>query len=245
MMKLRAGRSPLYLLGMLGSARAVCLRAGWDPAQSVEWQDVRDILKRSPQRPLRQATPARRADVRRLLQAVSRSHLALLCVVLWSTAARFSDWSRPGLLGCGPTPADVHLRSIAGTVQIWEVRYRVTKTDPTGLTRRLTFRLPTAASRAFARLHRSTPREAPLFNVQPSQLRTWLYALYVRGTLSRRLTLHSFRRGAVQAALLHMVPGQAVMRVTGHSTLALLARYADTVPPEWRRHQLLMSRALW
>jgi hypothetical protein len=156
----------------------------------------------------------------------------LFATVLYFAAARCSDWARTHLLhGPGVTRKDVtRLSRIA-----WQVRYRATKADPTGTSRTVVVWLPRAVGRSFRRRLKATASNAAVFTETSVEMRTYLASCRSRGVFRSRLTGHSFRRGAIRAALMKGASGRAVSHLTGHRSLEMLARYAGIVPREWRR----------
>lgn len=227
-------RKGTYVGNVITAALAVASRAGMPLEADPRLADVRGLASRADvDRPVRQAESATPEDVQKLWLA-DPTDKGLLAVVLWYSLARCSDWARGGLLGAGPRPKDV--RRIGRCT--WLVQLRVTKPDPTGVSRRVAFTLPPAAASQFRRRVRRTPPQAPLWQSNTRDFYSWL-CLH-----APNLSAHSFRRGAVKCALQSGAPGKFVMRMTGHRDLRTLARYAGEVPVEWMEQMATVARAL-
>jgi hypothetical protein len=215
-------KAPSYLLTILGHLSAGLRQLGSFDSQLIS--DTRASLSRLlPYVQLRQARPAVASEVRRL-EAAEPSGRGLLVRCLWQTAARFSDWS-------GRLPAE---SVVPGRGDWFVVNYRRTKSSTRGAARMALFRLPPPAARRLRRLIARTPPCQALFRVSYARMRAWV-ALRAPG-----LSMHSFRRGAVQAMLDAEVPAKEVARLTGHRSMATMYGYAHRLPQSARR---AMSRA--
>jgi integrase len=198
-------------------------------AQAALLADLRAALARQGSGVLpRQAVPACAADLRALWERAAPD-VAALAAVLWAGAMRFGDVS-------DLTVADVTLTGPG----IASLRLRRTKTTAFGgPPRTVSLCLPICVFRELERLVQRPPG-SHLFNIP--------YARFLRDVraVCPHLTAHSFRRGAVRAAMERGVSDAAVMRLTGHASLTSLAVYADCLPRTWRAEMLQASAAtLW
>jgi hypothetical protein len=219
--------SPTYLLNLLSHlSTGLRLIHPLSPADGQALKDTRDSLSRLlPFHIPRQAVPATPADVQALEQA-EPSGRGLLIRLLWQSAARFSDWEKV-------TGLDVQWLG-RGWVR---ARYRRTKTSVRGIVRLIQFRLPPQAHSALlSRL--STAKASRLFHYSYATTLSWLKRL------RPHLSLHSFRRGAVQRMLDADVPPREVARLTGHKSLTTLFGYAHRLPPSAKRAMALAYHAL-
>jgi len=151
-------------------------------------------------------------------------HLA----VMYCAATRFADLTRA-------LPRDVHV--LPGSVRL---TLRATKTDKTSSAgRTIEFFLPACAHRALTTRLASL---APHDQVFPAT-----YAMALRRLRSRaghQYSLHSMRRGAVQAAMRAGVADRDVMRLTGHQSRRALGEYAEALPNTWRAQSLRAASAI-
>lgn len=238
-----------FALSVLSAAAVVLRRVGHEPFHMAAWTDARALLRRKAAgERLRQAVPASRSDARRLFAAEPQGR-GLLVAVLHCSLARLSDWSRPApMAGRGVVARDLSLLTAPRSHRhhaVWQVRYRATKTDPTGSSRTVAFAVPAAVHLSLLRRRQDAKRRRqPLFEVSATQLNAWLRRRHEQSTTRRRLTAHSFRRGGIRTAVRAGVPGAAIAQMTGHSSLELLTRYAGLLPPEWVKRQLQVSRGL-
>ena len=191
--------------------------------------DLRASLARAGAgRAVRQAEAATAADVVGIWREAP-PEVGLMAAVMWAAALRHAD-------AAGVVATDV-LFADDGPV---EITLRRTKTTAFGGPPRVVaFVLPAPVRRALRALvtRRGT---GPLFSVP--------YRTFLREVQKARpgMTAHSFRRGAVQAALRGGATDEAVMRLTGHKSLDSLATYAGRLPNTWRTQMVSASIAtLW
>jgi integrase len=199
-------------LNALGAISIALGRLEW-PVHKDTLADTRAQLARLlPFHQTRQAPPATPSQVARL-----RLHLpppdADAVTLLWAMAARFSDLERAAL------------RDVQLTSRGWVVRLRLTKTTQAGVRGAFGIHLPEPQHSGLRQRKAAAPPDQPLLATTAAALRR-----NVR-QLCPGLTLHSFRRGAVQALLDAAVPTEEVRRLTGHTTEATLLGYADRLPP--------------
>lgn len=209
------GRAASSVLGVIGH-----LKVGLDHLQlldqsgSLLLRDARDAIARLlPLELTKQATPATSSDLRLLARQDPRA--GYVATLLWRSAARFSDWKYLTATDITPLPREV-----------FQVRYRKTKSQVKGLQRLALFSLPAWAS---AQLQKDLQRGRP-------PLEDWTYSSFRRRLQAAcpTLTPHSFRRGAVQVLLDGGVHPREVARLTGHKSLSTLYGYADRLPaPAW------------
>lgn len=173
------------------------------------------------------APPAHHDDLRRLWGSAPPD-VALLAAVLWAGAFRHSDLRHV-------RRADV----TAGTDGSFDVLIRLCKTTTrTGQPRVVSIVLPPPAARALEEALRS-PLPWALFVPYPR------FCHFV-SSICPGLTAHSFRRGAVQAAMAAGVEDRAVMRLSGHASRDSLAAYAARIPATWRAQMMRASAAtMW
>lgn len=217
---IRAGRAPSYMLTTLSHLNTGLARlAPVSPSSLLRLTDARSSIRRLlPFQELHQAVPADTRHVRLLERADPRG-LGLLIRCLWHSAGRFSDWS-------GRLPAS----SVVPQAKDWfTITYRRTKTSHRGVSRTVMLRLPPSAAHWLRQRLRALPPHAALFRFPYGRVYT-----FVRHNCPG-LTLHSFRRGAVQRMLDAGVPAREVARLTGHTSLATLYGYAHRLPRTARR----------
>jgi len=164
--------------------------------------------------------------LRRLWRRAPRD-VALTAALMWAGMFRFSDLK------------DVCMKDVSMKDGEVEVVLRKTKTTAFGgPPRGVVCVVPKRVVRSL-RKERDNP-EQKLVRIS--------YRSFVKGVQvwCPKLTAHSFRRGAVRAAMRHGVADEAVMRVTGHKSLESLATYADLLPAGWRQQMVMASAAtLW
>ena len=191
--------------------------------------DLRASLARAGAgRVVKQAEAATAADVVRIWRDAS-PEVGLMAAVMWAAALRHAD-------AVGVAATDV----VFADDRTVEITLRRTKTTAFGGPPRVVaLVLPTQVRRALRVLIRMRGTR-PLFNVP--------YRAFLKEVQKVRpgLTAHSFRRGAVQAALRSGATDEAVMRLTGHKSLESLATYAGRLPNTWRDQMVSASRAtMW
>lgn len=180
-------------------------------ARFPELPDTQAVLSRAqPFTPVKRAKLANTTDVMTLLEQEPQGR-GLLAALMWFAAARFSDLhllcARHFLLDPRRRRVRVHL-------------FR-TKTDQSGLGRFILVQLPT---QVFTLLDVSLRGKAPDDR--------WMNITYPRMypfLKEQGLTAHSFRRGAINAALDAGVTPEQLMLLTGHKTREALLRYAETL----------------
>lgn len=199
-------------LNALGALAVAIGRVEW-PVHSTTLTDTRAQLSRLlPHHLPRQAASATREQVAALRLQLDPPE-ADAVTLLWSMAARFSDLDRATLRDVRPVPAG------------WVVRLRLTKTSPAGVRGAFAIRLPEPQASALALRKAAAPPDQPLLQTTAARLRRGV------SSVCPGLTLHSFRRGAVQALLDAGIPTTEVRRLTGHTSDATLLGYADRLPP--------------
>ena len=218
--------APATRLRYLSHVEQAFLRAHGprSPQAEVAIRDLRDGLKRlQPDRPPRQAPPITPQEVRTIF-AMEPLGLGLTAAIQYAAAARWGDLQA----------VDVNDITLTSPTTI-TLRLRKTKTSTTVGERTVACVVPTSVGRAL----RVKMREAnhPL----RGDYRKYLQLLK---SLRPELSAHSIRRGAVQAAMRSVDDG-AVMRLTGHTSVATLAKYAGTLPLSWRKEMEAASKAAW
>ncbi len=220
--------APSYLLTQLTHLSVGIQRLS--PLSAAEMSTLRDtrasLARLLPLHPVRQAVPATPADV---VQAELQDPAlrGILVRLLWHSAARFSDWTR------------VLQRDVELLPRCWiRVRYRKTKTSARGIVRLAQFRLPPHTWSRLQSLLASIPPSSPPFPLRYTSMLRWLRRA------CPTLTLHSFRRGAVQRMLDAGVPPSEIARLTGHRSLQTLYGYADRLPRHFLAAMALAHRAL-
>lgn len=193
--------------------------------EALQLEDMRASLARKEAgRATTQAVAATPGDLRRLWKEAP-GQVRLVASLLWAGAMRFSDLvavrTRDVLIRDGSTA---------------EVTLRVTKTSQRGGPPRVVvLKLP---RRVMKRLRQQLESgEGPLIAMTCAQFRNAVKRV------CPHLTAHSFRRGAVQAAMDSGVEDTAVMRLTGHKSLESLTTYAGRLPMLWRREMEAASAA--
>jgi integrase len=152
----------------------------------------------------------------------------LKLTVMYCAAARFADLTQV-------RPRDVDV--LPSTVQM---TMRATKTDKaTSAGRTVEFFLPESACHTLTSHLASLPNDSPVF---PASYKVTLKRLQSRA--GHQFSLHSLRRGAVQAAMRAGVADRDVMRLTGHQSRRALAEYAETLPTTWRAQSLRAASAI-
>lgn len=203
------------------------LGAEWSIAEQLRLNDFRDTLKRaqSSHRP-RQAVAASFTETLQLFVA-QPFEMGLLAMCLFCSASRFGDL-------VGILASDV--RCTDGFVNISLHRE---KTATYSIHRRdLHFQLPPTPMMTLRRVLRQRPPSAPLWTCTYPQ-----FLAFVKQT-HPRLSAHSFRRGAIQAALSNSASDADVMRLSGHKTLEAFAAYAGQLPNTWKEQMARASHAI-
>ena len=197
--------------------------------EAIQLSDLRAGLARAGAgRVVKQAAAASTADVVRVWEDAP-AEVGLMAAVMWGAALRHSD-------AAGIAASDVEFAP-DGVV---ELTLRRTKTTTYGGPPRVVaVALPPAVRSALRALKRER-QGGCLFHLP--------YRAFLRELqrVNPNLTAHSFRRGAVQIALRQGAPDEAVMRLTGHQSLASLSTYAGRLPNTWRSQMVTASAAtLW
>ena len=199
-------------LNALGALSVALARLEWAVHRQT-LVDTRDQLSRLlPLHLPRQATSATRQQVARLRELLPPPE-ADAVTLLWAMAARFSDLARAALADVRPVP------------QGWVVRLRITKTTQAGVRDAFGIRLPQPQDARLRQRKATEPPGQPLLRTTAARLMGAMRAT------CPGLTLHSLRRGAVQAMLDAGIPTVEVRRLTGHTADATLLGYADRLPP--------------
>lgn len=148
-------------------------------------------------------------------------------VMLYAAAARFADL------------AHVRMEDVQCFGQTVQLRLIATKTTKTSVGRSiLCCPLPNTLGWLKRRLETATP-SAYLFDSSYAQTSRRL-----KSRIGEQYTLHSLRRGAVQAAMRAGIADRDVMRLTGHQSRRALAEYAEALPLTWRLQCLRAARAI-
>ncbi len=219
-----AGVAAPTLLNDIGNVTAGLARVAYlsRPA-AARLDDAREAIRRwLPDHVVRQAVPA----VLRHVQAVERvadADAAFTVRLAWHLAARHAD-----VFGLTPTDVTLPRPGLA------YVRYRRTKTSQHGVSRLAVAALPPGTWQELQR------------RLRAGDLRLSPYPAFVRALQQAEPTLtgHSLRRGAVQALLDASIPVAEIQRLTGHTEVASLLRYADRPPPSALAAAPLMAAAL-
>lgn len=200
-------------LNALGAIRISVSRLGW-PHEEAAWSDARDQLQRLlPFHTRNQASPATAASVARL-RALLPKEEADAVTLMWAMAARWSDLARAELRDVEEVPGGG-----------WVVKLRLTKTTQAGIRGAFAAPIPEPQASALRRRKATASPHEPLIQSTYAETLRRVKEVYPA------LTLHSFRRGAVQALLDAGVPVDELRRMTGHVTEASLYGYADRLPP--------------
>jgi hypothetical protein len=149
-----------------------------------------------------------------------------MAAIMWAGAFRHADLEHV-------QPSDISAVDDDGT---YDITLRVTKTTTfTGQPRVVRIVLPRRVRRHMHHVLRGV-----------LQLPSYRRFLREVKRLCPMLSAHSFRRGAIQAAMDAGIPDEAVMRVSGHKALDSLATYAARLPRLWKEQMASVSRAgLW
>lgn len=199
------------------------LRGPRSPRGQLAIQDLRDSLKRQQLAHIpRQARPATREEITKLFH-LEPTGRGLLAAVQFATASRFGDLQ-------AVERADIEMTTSGALITL-----RKTKTATAVGARTVACVLPGRVRQAL--ISAMGERNKP-FQVSYHQY------LNLMKRVSKDLSAHSIRRGAVQAAM-RCGKDKHVMRLTGHTDVKSLATYAGRIPTRWRTEMEEASREIW
>jgi integrase len=218
-------------MGLIGHLKAGARRLPSVTDSTIQGlRDASDSMSRLQHLfPPRQAFPLVAPDLRRMTASPETRHRDVLAACMWGAAARWDDVQ-------GVWPSDLTFPCL----NVVRMRYRKTKTAQKGAIRLVEFLIPPLQWHRLRHLARATPHQQKVFTISESAMRYWVKKY------EPRASLHSFRRGAIQAALRDpTVDERWVQRLSGHKTLQSLLGYAADIGQRARRQMMAASSAMW
>jgi hypothetical protein len=239
--KLKKGLTPSYLKGEIdhwiaGAQRLLPPTYTVGPAFYQGLKDAKDSLQRLFHLfPRKQAKPATRQCVDLLRHDGVRfgDNRGVRTSLMWHAMARHADLMRLWATDL------VLLNKRAG---LWRIRWRVQKQQQKGAVQMVEIRVPTHLTRSILGLQQRARQAGRKRIFLPSPCQS-TFGRWIK-KVCPGLSLHSFRRGAIQLALDKGVPPRAVMAVSLHKCLESLLTYADRICPRQRKRMLRVAEVL-
>jgi hypothetical protein len=206
------------------------------PAFNLGLKDAKDSLQRLFHLfPRKQAMPATREMVERLRLDAERygDDRGARTSLMWHATARYADvmrlWGRDLCL-------------LDRRMGLWKIRWRVQKQQQKGIVQVVEVKMPPHLTRRIQALQLGAKRagEQRIFLRSPCQ------STFVRWVkrVCPGLSLHSFRRGALQLAADKGATPKECMSVSLHKCKESLLTYIDRICPKQRRRMHLVADKL-